>query len=98
LVKAWLELGIVGAVLVLWVLIAVLRAVLREAAQSRRSRALSAGVAGFVVATVLISVKGAVLDQAPANAYFWLFVGLALGSATWSPRSRPNDASGNENE
>jgi hypothetical protein len=45
----------------------------------------------LVVVTVAVSVKGAILDQAPANAYFWLFVGLSLGSASWARGHREPD-------
>ena len=33
---------------------------------------------------ILTSIKGAILDQAPANAYFWLFAGLAIGARSWA--------------
>jgi O-antigen/teichoic acid export membrane protein len=83
LVKSWIELGVPGLVLVVWMLVALVRAVTRGAAATGSGRTLIAASSGFLFAALATSIKGAILDQAPANAYFWLFAGLAVGARSW---------------
>jgi hypothetical protein len=83
LVKSWIELGVPGLLLVLWTLIALSRHVLRGTGATGPQRTLCAAAAGLIAAVFATSIKGAVLDQAPANAYFWLTVGFALGAQGW---------------
>jgi hypothetical protein len=83
-VKSWIELGVPGLVLVMWLLWAVGASVIRSAKRASSGRPLVAVSAGLFVGAVATSVKGAILDQAPANAYVWLFAGLALGARAWS--------------
>jgi hypothetical protein len=89
LVKSWIELGVIGLVLVVWMLVALFRAVTRETATTIAARTLVAASAGFLIAALATSIKGAILDQAPANAYFWLFAGFALGVSRWKASEEP---------
>lgn len=86
LVKSWIELGVPGLLLVVWMLVALARAVTRGAASTGPDRTLVAASSGLLFAALATSIKGAILDQAPANAYFWLFAGLAIGARSWSAR------------
>src|SRR5207245_1277787 len=89
LVKSWIELGVPGLLLVVWMLVALLRAVTRRAAGTGSGRTLIAASSGPLVAALATSIKGAILDQAPANAYFWLFAGLAIGARSWAVQEAP---------
>jgi hypothetical protein len=86
LVKSWIELGVPGLLLVVWTLVALVRNVSRRAVPTGPGRSLVAAVSGFLIAALATSIKGAILDQAPANVYFWLFAGLAIGAHSWSAR------------
>lgn len=86
LVKSWIELGVPGLLLVVWMLIALIRTVSARAAATGAARPLVAASTGFLIAALATSIKGAILDQAPANAYFWLFAGLAIGARSWTMR------------
>jgi hypothetical protein len=86
LVKSWIELGVPGLLLVAWMLVALIRTVSGRAAATGAARPLVAASSGFLIAAVATSIKGAILDQAPANAYFWLFAGLAIGARSWAVR------------
>jgi hypothetical protein len=95
LVKSWIELGVPGLVLVVWMLVALVSAVTRGAPATGSGRTLIAASSGFLFAALATSIKGAILDQAPANAYFWLFAGLAIGARSWvvhAARSPAEDA------
>jgi hypothetical protein len=83
LVKAWLEVGVAGMVLVVLAAVLLLRLLLLAARQTRGTPegSLVAIVTAFAIATLVVSLKAAVLDQAPANVYFWLWCGLAIGAA-----------------
>jgi hypothetical protein len=89
LVKSWIELGVPGLLLVVWMLVALLRAVTEGVADTGSGRTLIAASSGLLVAALATSIKGAILDQAPANAYFWLFAGLAIGARSWVARDVP---------
>jgi O-antigen/teichoic acid export membrane protein len=89
LVKSWIELGVPGLVLVVWMLVALVRAVTKGAAGTGSGRTLIAASSGLLFAALAASIKGAVLDQAPANAYFWLFAGLAIGARSWAAHDVP---------
>jgi hypothetical protein len=84
LVKSWIELGVPGLLLVVWMFVAFIRAVTSRAASTGSGRTLIAASGGFLFAALATSIKGAILDQAPANAYFWLFAGLAIGARSWA--------------
>jgi O-antigen/teichoic acid export membrane protein len=86
LVKAWLELGVPGLLLVLWMFVALVRTVTRGVASTGSGRTLVAASSGLLFAAIATSTKGAILDQAPASAYFWLFAGLAIGARSWAAR------------
>jgi hypothetical protein len=91
-VKSWLELGVVGLVLVL-ALMVVLCASLFHAARAVKGLPAApfvAMTAAYVTAAALLSVKGAVIDQAPSTIYVWFFIGVAyaLGSALPAVRVR----------
>lgn len=85
-VKSWIELGAFGLIVVMWFLLSTTRAVAIKAARAGKGRPLVAATSGFLVATLLISVKGAVLDQAPTSPYFWLFAGIGIAAAQWGDR------------
>jgi hypothetical protein len=89
LVKSWIELGVPGLLLVVWMLVALLRAVTKGVAGTGSGRTLIAASSGLLFAALATSTKGAILDQAPANAYFWLFAGLAIGARSWAARDVP---------
>jgi hypothetical protein len=84
LVKSWIELGVPGLLLVVWMLVAVTRTVSGRAAAAGPARSMAAASGGFLIAALATSIKGAILDQAPANAYFWLFAGIAIGARSWA--------------
>jgi hypothetical protein len=84
LVKSWIELGVPGLLLVVWMLVAVTRTVSGRAVAAGPARSMAAASGGFLIAAVATSIKGAILDQAPANAYFWLFAGIAIGARSWA--------------
>jgi len=88
LVKSWIELGVPGLLLVVWMLVAVMRNVSGRAAATGAARSLVAASGGFLIAALATSIKGAILDQAPANAYFWLFAGIAIGAHSWAAQAR----------
>jgi O-antigen/teichoic acid export membrane protein len=88
LVKSWIELGVPGLLLVVWMLVAVTRTVSGRAAAEGPARSIAAASGGFLIAALATSIKGAILDQAPANAYFWLFAGIAIGAHSWAVHAR----------
>lgn len=81
-VQAWLELGVLGLVVVVWELSSILVSLWRAVKKRSVFRPFLAAVFAFTLAAVAISLKGSILDQAPVAIYVWLFVGLALGSAS----------------
>ena len=82
LVKTWLELGVLGIVVVAGLFLVLVLWLLRLAVLPGGGDAqpLRAGVLAFVTVTLLLSVKGSPLDQAPTNYFFWLYAGMALGT------------------
>jgi hypothetical protein len=88
LVKSWIELGVPGLLLVLLMLGGVGSALIRSAPRGSAARPLIAASSALFLGVIATSVKGAILDQAPANAYVWLFAGLALGARGWTGRAR----------
>jgi hypothetical protein len=69
-----------------WMLVALVRVVTTGATTTGPGRTLIAASSGLLFAALATSIKGAILDQAPANAYFWLFAGLAIGARSWAAR------------
>ena len=99
LVKSWIELGLPGLLLVVWMFVALVRAVASRAGGSiGPGRSLAAACAGLLFAALATSTKGAILDQAPASAYFWLFAGLAIGARSWVPPTERVTVSGGFDE
>lgn len=84
-VKTWIELGLPGLLLVIWMFGALVQAVGSRAGSLGPARPLVAACAGLLFAALATSTKGAILDQAPASAYFWLFAGMAIGARAWAP-------------
>ncbi|MHB2022762.1 MAG: hypothetical protein ACYCO3_05460 [Mycobacteriales bacterium] len=76
IVKAWLELGVLGAVTIAWLAVAIAWDLLRSRKHST-SQSLTAAVFGFFVCIVILSVKASPLDQPPAGLFFWLLIGMA---------------------
>lgn len=93
-VKSWIELGVPGLLLVLLMLGAVCSALIRSAPRSSAARPLIAASSALFLAVIATSVKGAILDQAPASAYVWLFAGFALGARAWA--GQPGAAASSE--
>jgi hypothetical protein len=77
-VKTYVELGLVGLILVLAILGYIVVAGLRRhaALRDQRLRVISASLLGFLVWNAAYAVKGQFMDMDPINIYFWLFVGV----------------------
>lgn len=78
-VRAWLELGVVGLVLVLVVYGAVVVSLawrVRRTADAR-ARAMGGAVLALLIWALLTGLKGQSLDLDPLNMYVWLFAGVA---------------------
>lgn len=80
-VKAAIEFGVVGLVLVSLVYGTLVRALFRARSAATTNREVVLAAAALAVWTLLYSLKGQYLDFDPLNIYFWLFVGLGLGIA-----------------
>jgi hypothetical protein len=77
-VKAMLELGVLGLILVLIFLLAIGVEALRLHRELRDPslRSVSAGLLAFFIWVLLAGIKGQYLDFDPVNVYFWLLVGV----------------------
>jgi hypothetical protein len=78
-VKAMVELGIVGLILVLALVLTVVgqRFQAHLHLRDRRLRAVSAAILAFLVWNLINAVKGPYLDLDPVNVYFWFLAGVA---------------------
>jgi hypothetical protein len=92
-VKSWIELGIPGLLAVVWLMLTITKTLIRNVRGAVSARPLHAATTALFIAVVATSVKAAILDQAPANAYIWLFVGLALGAGSWADDVAPESIS-----
>lgn len=90
-VKAYVELGLAGLVLVVAILGQVLVAGLRRHAAlvDPGLRAVSASLLGLLVFILLYGLKGQVVDLDPTNVYFWLVVGVLAKLPLLDRRERP---------
>jgi hypothetical protein len=79
-IKAILELGLVGLVIVVAFVVAVLRATFRAHLSVRDPELRSVSAAFFALLTyaVFFNFKGAAMDLDPMNVIFWVFVGAIL--------------------
>ncbi|HEX6677360.1 MAG TPA: hypothetical protein VF486_20320 [Actinomycetes bacterium] len=77
-VKAYLELGLAGLVLIVTILAQLLLSGLRRHAALRDPglRAVSASLLALLVWNLVYGLKGQFVDLDPSNVYFWLFVGV----------------------
>jgi hypothetical protein len=77
-VKAYLELGLAGLILVLTMLGSIVVAGLRRHAALRDPglRAISASLLALLLWNLVYGLKGQFVDLDPTNVYFWLFVGV----------------------
>lgn len=78
-VKAMVELGIVGLILVLALVLTLVgqRFQAHLHLRDRRLRAVSAAILAFLVWNLINAVKGPYLDLDPVNVYFWFLAGVA---------------------
>jgi hypothetical protein len=79
-VKALLELGVVGLLVVVALIATVILRGLRAHRElgDRRLRAVSAAILAYLIWNAVYSVKGQYIDLDPTNVYFWLFAGVAV--------------------
>jgi hypothetical protein len=79
--RAYVELGIVGIVAVVWLFGLLLVRGYRAHASLRDTglRACSAAFLALLIWTTVYDVKAQYLDLTPLNVYFWLFAGILLG-------------------
>jgi hypothetical protein len=79
-VKAHLELGIAGLVILVLLLGALVTQALRQhrLLRDRRLKVVSASLIGLLLWNLVFNVKAQYLDIDPMNIYFWLLVGLLL--------------------
>jgi len=77
-VKAYLELGVAGLVLVVAILGQLVVAGLRRHAALRDPglRAVSASLLALLIWNLIYGLKGQFVDLDPSNVYFWLFIGV----------------------
>lgn len=79
-VKAYLELGAFGLVIVLALMLTILARGFRvhQQLQDPRLKVVSAGIIALIVWTLVYSAKAQYLDLDPLNVYFWLFAGILM--------------------
>jgi hypothetical protein len=79
-VKAYLELGIAGLVILVLLLGVLVTRALRQHRRLRdpQLKVVSASLIGLLLWNLVFNVKAQYLDIDPMNVYFWLFVGLLL--------------------
>jgi hypothetical protein len=77
-VKAYLELGLVGLVLIMMILGHLVVVGLRRHANLRDPmlRTISASLLAVLIWNTVYGIKGQFMDMDPTNVYFWLFVGV----------------------
>ncbi len=77
-IKAWLELGIAGLVIVVLLLAVLIARGLRNhrALQDPGLRVVSACIVAFLIWNAIYNLKAIYIDLDPINIYFWLFAGL----------------------
>jgi hypothetical protein len=77
-VKAYLELGVAGLIMIVAILGQPIVAGLRRHAALRdpRLRAVSASLLALLVWNLVYGIKGQFVDLDPSNVYFWLFIGV----------------------
>jgi O-antigen ligase len=77
-VKAYLELGVAGLVLIVAILGQPVAAGLRRHAALRDPglRAVSASLLALLIWNLVYGLKGQFVDLDPSNVYFWLFIGV----------------------
>lgn len=87
-VKALLELGVVGLILIVVILSIIARAMLRQhrTLNDPAIAAISASFIAFFVWGAAAGLKGQYLDFDPVNVYFWLFVGIVFKLGTLDGR------------
>ena len=83
-VKALLELGLAGLVIVALLFVWIVCLALRQHHQleDRGLRIVSASLIAFLVSVMLLSSKAQYLDLDPINVYFWLFIGVLVRIST----------------
>jgi hypothetical protein len=83
-VKAALELGIVGLVIVVCLIATLIVRGLRahRDLRDRRLRAVSAAILAYLIWNAVYGVKGQYIDLDPTNVYFWLLAGVAAKLVT----------------
>lgn len=79
--KVAAELGVVGLVLIGGFFLTALARISSEVMKARRgpSNMIVAPIAIYVFYNIVTLLKGSTLDQDPANIFFWLLLGIALG-------------------
>jgi hypothetical protein len=79
-VKTWLELGVVGLVLVLvlWVMLLRRGLAIHRGLHDRGLKILAAVLVAILAWTMLYDVKAQYADLDPLNVYFWLLAGILL--------------------
>lgn len=77
-VKVFLELGVVGLILVGVSFAVILRRGfnVHRGLRDPQLRVVSAAILAFVVWLMFASIKGQTIDQDPVNVYFWLLIGV----------------------
>jgi hypothetical protein len=88
-VKALLELGLLGLILLVASLTSVTIGALRRHLRihDARFRAVSASLLAVIVWNIGYGIKGGLIDIDPMNVYFWFFVGVLAKIATLDERS-----------
>jgi hypothetical protein len=83
-VKALLELGVVGLVVVVALVGTMVVRGLRAHHELRdpRLRAVSAAILAYLIWNAIYGIKGQYIDLDPTNVYFWLLAGIAAKLAT----------------
>ncbi|MFP5310025.1 MAG: hypothetical protein ACLGIR_10675 [Actinomycetes bacterium] len=80
-VKALVELGVVGLVVQVALVLSLMLALLGVARRGSAPRGLVAAAVALIGWTALYAVKGGFMDTEPMNLLFWFVPGLALGAA-----------------
>jgi hypothetical protein len=88
-VKALLELGLPGLVLLVGSLATITIGALRRHLRTQDSgfRAVSASLLAVIIWNIGYGIKGGLIDIDPMNVYFWLFVGLIAKISALDERS-----------
>lgn len=93
--KAFIELGIAGLLLLVCLIAALVRGslVAHRALRDPELRSMSAAFVALFVWTVIYTIKTAYIDYDPLDVYIWLFIGLQWRLRTMEHELEPADQS-----